>query len=213
MDVQTARQPSELGIRIRHRRQALGLTIHEVADRTGLTTARVDHLENRPFSLTGAELVRLAHALDLSVDELTRADRVRTPRRMPVAPLLEPMRKDECSQLIAAGEVGRIAYDGVDGLVVLPVNYCTLGELIVFRTASDSAVAQFDLAQIAFELDFIDDGMHDGWSVLVNGVVRPAIDSEIQAVHERVEPWAGGTRESYMAIEPYSITGRRIRSW
>lgn len=204
---------SDLGTRIRDRRRALGLTVAEVAVRTGLSTRRVDHIETRPFALTGAELVRLAHALDTTVTDLTRADPARVPRRAPMAPTLDPMRKEECRRLIEAGDVGRIGYTGVDGLVVIPINYCTLGELIVFRTAADSAVAQFDLAPIVFELDAFDEGMHDGWSVLVNGTVRPATDLEIEAVHDRVDPWAGGTRDTYMVIDPHRITGRRIRSW
>ncbi|WP_432877278.1 hypothetical protein ACQPYH_28410 [Kribbella sp. CA-245084] len=55
--------------------------------------------------------------------------------------------------------------------------------------------------------------MQDGWSVLVNGTVRPAVDLEIEAVRNRVEPWAGGTRDTYLAIERHRVTGRRIRSW
>ncbi|TCC07839.1 helix-turn-helix domain-containing protein [Kribbella soli] len=212
MDAETRDRRNDLGTRIRHRRQALGLTIAEVSDRTGLESGRLDHIETRPFALTGAELVRLAHALDLTVTDLT-ADRPKAARRAPAAPVLDPMRKEECRRLIEAGSVGRIAYDGVDGLVVIPVNYCTLGELIVFRTAADSAVAQYDLAPIVFELDVVDEGMHNGWSVMVNGTVRPALDTEIESVHDRVEPWAGGTRDTYMTIDPHRTTGRRIRSW
>lgn len=213
MDLQSTGRHGDLGIRIRHRRQALGLTIADVADRTGLTVARVEHLETPAFAVTGGELVRLAHALDTDVEGLTGTAHPRTSGPPVVMPLLEPMRKDECTKLIEAGVVGRIAYDGVDGLIVIPINYCMLGELIIFRTASDSAVAQYDLARIAFELDVVDEGLRDGWSVLVNGVVRPAIDLEIEAVRDRVEPWAGGTRDAYMAIEPHRLTGRRIRSW
>ncbi|GAA1599377.1 MULTISPECIES: helix-turn-helix domain-containing protein [Kribbella] len=212
MDTQTSGS-SDLGTRIRHRRQALGLSTAEVAERSGLATDRIEYIETRPAALTGAELVRLSHALDLSVQDLTAADRPRTPRRPPVAPALEPMRKVECRRLIEAGSVGRIAYQGSDGLVVIPVNYCTLGDLVIFRTASDSTVAQYDLAPIVFQLDAFDEGMHDGWSVLVDGTVRPAVAAEIEAVHDNVEPWAGGTRDTYLAIEPRRITGRRIRSW
>ncbi|TDO48331.1 transcriptional regulator with XRE-family HTH domain [Kribbella sp. VKM Ac-2571] len=212
MDAQTNGRHSDLGTRIRHRRQSLGLTLAEVAIRTGLDTGRIDHIETRPFALTGAELARLAHALDLTVTDLT-SDRPKPDRRTPVAPALDPMRKEECRRLIEAGSVGRIAYHGVDGLVVIPVNYCTLGELIVFRTAADSAVAQYDLEPIVFELDAFDEAMHDGWSVMVNGTVRPAVDTEIASVHDRVEPWAGGTRDTYMVIDPHRTTGRRIRSW
>ena len=208
-----SQKPSDLGIRIRHRRQALGLSTTEIAERTGLSTERVEHIETAPFALTGGELARLSRALDISIGDLTGTRRSGTPRRPPIAPVLEPMRKEECVALIDAGGVGRIAYNGADDLMVFPVNYCYLNDLIVFRTAADSAVAQYDLAPIAFEIDFTDEGMQDGWSVLVQGVVRPVTSQELVAARGRVEPWAGGTRESYMAIEPHRITGRRIRSW
>lgn len=210
---QTAGTPSDLGIRIRHRRLAIGLSRAEVAQRTGLSTARIEHIETRPFALTGGELARLSRALDITIEELTGPHHPRTPRRAPIAPVLEPMRKEECVKLIEAGGVGRIAFDGADDLVVIPVNFCYLNDLIIFRTAADSEVAQYDLAPIAFEIDFVDEGFQDGWSVLVNGVVRPGTSEESDASHDRVEPWAGGTRETCMVIEPHRITGRRIRTW
>lgn len=213
MDTQTAGGPSSLGARIQHRRQALGLSTTEVADRTGLTTDRIEHIETRPFALTGAELVRLAHALDVSVDDLTTAKPPAAPHQPPLVPVLQPMRRNECLVLIESGTIGRIAYAGADEVVVIPVNYACRDGLIVFRTAADSAVAQYDLAPIAFELDHFDEGMQDGWSVLVNGTVRPATDEETAAVQQLVTPWAGGTREAHMIIEPNRITGRRVRSW
>ncbi|MEU4191716.1 pyridoxamine 5'-phosphate oxidase family protein [Kribbella sp. NPDC026611] len=204
---------SGLGSRIQHRRLALGLSTAEVAERTGLSARRIEHIETRPFVLTGAELVQLAHALDSTVDDLTGPHTPFGVRRAPLTPVLQPMRRDECLALVEAADVGRIAYRGADELVVIPVNYCYHDNLILFRTAADSAVAQYDLEPIAFELDSFDEGMHDGWSVLINGKVRPATDLESDAAYGRVEPWAGGRRDTCLAIEPHQITGRRIRSW
>ncbi|MET9273550.1 pyridoxamine 5'-phosphate oxidase family protein [Kribbella sp. NPDC003557] len=213
MDTQTTGGPSSLGTRIRHRRQALGLSPAEVAERAGLTADRIKQIETRPFALTGAELLRLAHALDATIEELTGPRHPAGAHQPPIDPVLEPMRREECIVLIRSGSVGRIAYAGIDEVVVIPVNYCYRDELIVFRTAADSAVAQFDLEPVAFELDLFDEGMQDGWSVLVNGMVRPATEAETAAARGRVDPWAGGTRDTYMVVDPRRITGRRIRSW
>jgi transcriptional regulator with XRE-family HTH domain len=210
---QTTDEPSDLGLRIRDRRLALGLSTAEVAERTDLNVERIEHIETQPFALTGGELARLSRALDITIGNLTGPHHPRTARRPPTAPVLQPMRPEECITLIEAGDVGRIAYSRADELLVIPVNYCYLNELILFRTAADSAVAQYDLAPIAFELDFIDRGFRDGWSVLVNGTVRPATVEESKAARGLVEPWAGSTRETHMVIEPRRITGRRIRSW
>ncbi|MEU8226138.1 pyridoxamine 5'-phosphate oxidase family protein [Kribbella sp. NPDC048915] len=210
MDAQIAGDSSNLGTRIRHRRRALGLTTAEIADRAGLTADRVEHIETRPFALTGAELLRLANALDATVEDLTGPRRV-VPHQPPLAPSLEPMRREECVVLLSAGTVGRIAFNGVDEIVVFPVNYRYHNDLIVFRTAADSTVAQYDLEPVAFELDHIDEGMQEGWSVLVNGTLRPATPEEATAA--QVTPWAGGTRDTHMTIEPHQITGRRIQTW
>ena len=204
--------PDDLGTRARRRRLALGLSTAEVARRTSLTTDHIESIENRPVALTGGELARLARALDISISDLVEPRRHKSTRRAPMAPLLEPMRREECIKLIGAEDVGRIAFNGADGLVVFPVNYCYLNDLIVFRTAADSAVAQYGLAPIAFELDFVDEGLRDGWSVLVNGMVRPATSEETEVARDRVEPWAGGVRESYMVVEPSRVTGRHVRS-
>ncbi|MFK4084822.1 helix-turn-helix domain-containing protein [Kribbella sp. NPDC020789] len=206
------RVPSDVGIRIRQRRQALGLSTADVADRTGLATDRIERFETGPFSLTGLELIRLARALDLTVRELVGRHQPAGSATGPLAPQLQPMRKPECVELLRAGQVGRLAYNGAEGLVVFPVNYRWIGEVIVFRTAADSSIAQYDLEPVAFELDFVDEALHDGWSVLVNGMVRPAEDAE-QAAAGAVDAWAGGARQACMAVEPGRITGRRIRSW
>lgn len=210
---QTTGTPSDFGLRIRRRRLALGLSTTEVAERTGSSTDRIEQVETGPFALTGGELARLARALDTDIGDLTEPPHPRNVHRAPIAPVLDPMRREECTELIDAGDVGRIAYNRADELVVIPVNYCHLNGLIIFRTAADSAVAQYDLAPVAFELDDLDEGMREGWSVLVNGMVRPATTEETQVARGRVEPWAGGTRETYMVVEPHRITGRRIRSW
>ncbi|MFI7063638.1 helix-turn-helix domain-containing protein [Kribbella sp. NPDC050124] len=205
--------PGDLGTRVGRRRTSLGLSTAEVAQRTGISTHRIERLEQGPIALTAGELSRLARALDTTISDLCAPPRHRTTPRSRLAPLLEPMRRDECVTLIASRVVGRIAFNRADELVVIPVNYCYGNDLIVFRTAADSAVAQYDLAPIAFEIDTVDEGLRDGWSVLVNGIVRPATEPEIETARDRVEPWAGGTRDTYMAIEPRRITGRRIRSW
>ena len=68
---------------------------------------------------------------------------------------------------------------------------------------------------VAFEIDRIDDGMREGWSVLVTGRARVLTEPELHvlAAGVTVEPWAGGARDLYVAVEPENITGRRIRAW
>ncbi|MFI6674299.1 pyridoxamine 5'-phosphate oxidase family protein [Kribbella sp. NPDC050470] len=139
--------PGDFGNRVRHRRTELGLSTSEVAERTGMSTRRIEQVETRPVALTAGELARLARALGTTISELSAPLQHRTTRRARMGPLLEPMRRDECVKLVESGVVGRIAFNSADGLVVIPINYCWVGDLIVFRTAADSAVAQYDLAR------------------------------------------------------------------
>jgi nitroimidazol reductase NimA-like FMN-containing flavoprotein (pyridoxamine 5'-phosphate oxidase superfamily) len=120
---------------------------------------------------------------------------------------------------VAQHEVGRIAYNGRYGPTVLPVNYRLYEDSVVFRTGQDSALDE-DLRtgiadaeyKIAFEIDELDPGAREGWSVLIQGSAHHVTAEQERAAVARtgVSPWAGGTKELYMRIVPTRITGRRI---
>lgn len=137
---------------------------------------------------------------------------VRKQRRTPAHPFLEGVRRQDCVRLLEPGGIGRIAYEWAGQLVVVPVNFCWSGHAIVFRTAADSAIAQYGVEPAAFEVDQLDAELQQGWSVLVNGRARPATEDEAAAAEGLVEPWAGGDRAVYVVIEPDQISGRRIRT-
>jgi nitroimidazol reductase NimA-like FMN-containing flavoprotein (pyridoxamine 5'-phosphate oxidase superfamily) len=135
-------------------------------------------------------------------------------------PELEALDEAECLRLIAPGGIGRIAYSGRYGPTVLPVNYTLYERTIVFRTAQDSPTDE-DLRtgianaeyRVAFEIDEIDLGAREGWSVLIQGPVHHVeSDGERASVLKAgVETWPGGDRELFLRIVPSRITGRRIR--
>jgi nitroimidazol reductase NimA-like FMN-containing flavoprotein (pyridoxamine 5'-phosphate oxidase superfamily) len=136
------------------------------------------------------------------------------------SPALQQLDEAECLRLISPGGVGRLAYSGRFGLTVLPVNYRVHDAAIVFRTAHDGSTDQ-DLRtgiagadfMVAFEIDDIDAGAREGWSVLIQGPahhVESAAD-RTSILAAGVEPWAGGDRELFLRITPTRITGRRIR--
>jgi nitroimidazol reductase NimA-like FMN-containing flavoprotein (pyridoxamine 5'-phosphate oxidase superfamily) len=133
---------------------------------------------------------------------------------------VEELDEAECLRLISAGGVGRIAYTGRFGPVVLPVNYKLHEGAIVFRTAPGSPMDE-DLRtgisdadyQVAFEIDEVDLAAREGWSVLVQGAAHHVESDAERASLTRagVEPWPGGERELFLRIIPSRITGRRIR--
>jgi nitroimidazol reductase NimA-like FMN-containing flavoprotein (pyridoxamine 5'-phosphate oxidase superfamily) len=129
-------------------------------------------------------------------------------------PELEELPFDECLQLLRDGSVGRIAFSVNDFPVVFPVNYrlveTSAPPWIALRTRPGNVIDDAPLAT-AFEIDSIDDQHHLGWSVLVRGTLD-RVDPDAAGFRERFDPdpWLGTERESWLAIAPFSITGRRL---
>lgn len=62
--------PVTIGTRIRTRRQALGLTLKDIADREGINTGGLSEMENDKYLPSAPTLIALSRALDVSVDWL-----------------------------------------------------------------------------------------------------------------------------------------------
>ena len=134
--------------------------------------------------------------------------------------VFEELDEDECLKLIARGGIGRIAYTGRFGPVVLPVNYVWRDGAVVFRTAAHGPLDE-DLRtgitdadyKVAFEIDSIDLASQRGWSVLIQGPAHHVAGAEEEEVRRAgVESWAPGDRELFVRIVPSRITGRRVGS-
>src|ERR1700748_56942 len=112
--------------------------------------------------------------------------------------VIEELDEAESLQLIAAGELGRIAYQSRFGPAVLPVNYKWYDGAVVFRTARHSALDE-DLQTgisggdylVAFEIDEIDNPGRQGWSVLIQGPAHH-VEGETEsaaAAEDGLEAW------------------------
>jgi nitroimidazol reductase NimA-like FMN-containing flavoprotein (pyridoxamine 5'-phosphate oxidase superfamily) len=175
----------------------------------------LEHLEEHPAEVTPAALLRLARALDVNVAVLLGEGVSLPPGRGGAGshPVFEAIGDKECDRLLAAGGVGRVVLVEERGPVAFPVNFSLLDGDILFRTAADSPVAAADGQEVGFEVDRIDDALHEGWSVLVTGRARRLVDPDevARARALEVEPWAGGDREVYLRLVPDEVSGRRIR--
>jgi nitroimidazol reductase NimA-like FMN-containing flavoprotein (pyridoxamine 5'-phosphate oxidase superfamily) len=132
--------------------------------------------------------------------------------------VIEELDEEQCLKLISEGGIGRIAYTGRFGPVVLPVNYELLDGTVVFRTAAHgpldedlrTGIANADY-KVAFEIDSIDLAARRGWSVLIQGPAHHLEgDERDAATRARIEPWAPGDREMMVRIVPSRVTGRRV---
>lgn len=215
----TPRDPGptgDIGRRLALRRQELGLTREQVADRAGIAAGYLQYVEEQPSADPGPTfLLRVAEALRTSVPRLRGAQAGLPPGLGEAAahPAFTEVGPDECLELLADHGVGRIAVTTDEGPVILPVNYDMVDGAVVFRTAPASVPALAAGQEVAFEVDRIDEALSEGWSVLVRGDAAEVTSRDaVLDLQERAHsaPWAGGERRTWMRIEPARITGRRI---
>ena len=128
---------------------------------------------------------------------------------------LQPLDLETCIDHLRASEVGRLGTVAKDGVpVVLPVNFRLVETLgltwIALRTRPGNVIDQAG-TKVAFEIDSIDPSHHRGWSVLVRGTLL-RIDPDSAGFRERFDtaPWLETERDSWLVIEPFSITGREL---
>ncbi|MQS17151.1 helix-turn-helix domain-containing protein [Streptomyces kaniharaensis] len=208
--------PGDLGRRVAQRRAQLGLSREQVAERGSMDPGFLEYLETTASPIGLGALTRLADALDTTVGNLLGgghdgpSGRARANARV----LLEELDPAACWAKIAPGGVGRVVLTAPHGLVALPVNYRVLDATILYRTTADGILARAAGSEVAFEVDQLDEVFATGWSVLVNGTVSVVSDEEAVRWFERhadPNPWAGGTRETWMRIRPTGISGRIVR--
>lgn len=127
-------------------------------------------------------------------------------------PPLRPLEPAECWELLRSGHLGRIAFEDVDGILVVPVNYAVDGEEVVFRTQEDNmlGVAATWGRRCAFQVDHHDDTVRQGWTVLVRGELRRASDEEADRLRGLVASWASGDRRVVGRVLADRIDGRRV---
>jgi nitroimidazol reductase NimA-like FMN-containing flavoprotein (pyridoxamine 5'-phosphate oxidase superfamily) len=137
------------------------------------------------------------------------------PSREPPAAqhVLRALSPAECFDLLGPGGIGRVGFTAAAGIMVLPVNFAVAGKTIVFRTARDTLLALYANAPVSFQVDRLDEALHEGWSVLAHGRAHEVTDEHaVKRLEDstHLEPWAGGARDVYIRITLTRISGRRI---
>lgn len=123
----------------------------------------------------------------------------------------------ECTALLAAGQVGRVAFLADGEPEIFPVTYLTDGSAVVFRSAVGSKLsAALEQAAVAFEIDGVDVAHRHGWSIVVKGTCEEVVDDpslsrlEATGFQSWIETTETAERFRWIRIRPYSITGRQI---
>ena len=127
---------------------------------------------------------------------------------------LEVIGRQECLELLAQQEYGRLGVVVGRQPVVLPINYAMDGDRPVFRTGPGGKFhAMVHGAKVALEIDEVDPDDHSGGSVLVEGRAEEVVDAaELERLAETCPllPWAEGDRSHWMVIVASRIGGRRV---
>jgi len=118
----------------------------------------------------------------------------------------------ECMELLGAHEVGRLAFNDDEGVLVLPVNFAVDDGTILVTTSPTGRLATFaTIGSVAFEVDEADNYTESGWSVLVRGTAAVVPADQLRGTAANApEPWVDGDRTLVLRITPREITGRRL---
>ena len=102
----------------------------------------------------------------------------------------------KCEELLRAAIVGRVAYNTDEGPQIVPVNYTTVDQAIVFRTGPDTQLGRHAVGRpLAFEIDQVDYDDHKGWSVVAGGIGELVEDTaSLEEANAVLEPQAVGGR-------------------
>ncbi len=121
---------------------------------------------------------------------------------------------EECLALLRRKPVGRVAMTTAAGLRILPVSYSLVDDKIVFRTLPYGEIANNVVdAEVAFEVDELDEDLRRGWSVMAAGRCHRIEDpDEVQRIRATAdpEPWAAGLRHLYFRVDWTTLTGRQV---
>ena len=119
----------------------------------------------------------------------------------------------DCWKYLQSSYIGRLAV--INGAVpeIFPVNFVTVGETVVFRTAPGTKLRAFlSGAAVAFEVDGLNAYATEVWSVVVKGMPG-AFDGDPASLQEAGpdrEPWQPGLKEHLLQITPTEVSGRRF---
>jgi uncharacterized protein len=127
---------------------------------------------------------------------------------------LERLDRDECLELLASEEVGRLAIVDFGSPTIFPVNYVMDGDTPVFRTDPGTKLDHGPRSRACFEVDAFDRATRTGWSVIVFGRLEEVTGFDGRASRRvralPIDPWAGGEKQHWMRVVPDRMTGRRI---
>ena len=127
---------------------------------------------------------------------------------------LDTLNEDECRSYLEQATIGRVGASLRGSVEVLPVVYTLHDGKIAFRAVSRTRLrAIVREPVVTFEVDSADPVTKTGWSVVVRGAARLVSqpDELERLASAGLDPWVDGEDDLWLVIEPWKITGRRLR--
>ena len=211
----TSGSGGDLSRRVAQRRAELGLSLEEVGRDAGIDPGYLNYLEhNAEAKLSGGSLVLLSMVLQTTPQALLGGHRALPDEKYDTGPHpeLDPLTAEQCDVHLGMGKYGRLVYGAGRGPVAIPVNYEYTEGQIIISTDPEKADWLDGLRIVGFEVDRVDEGLSEGWSVLVTGEVRKVDDpEEIKKLSSlELASWGDRGEHTLIAITPTQITGRVI---
>ncbi len=128
-------------------------------------------------------------------------------------PLVHELSPEECWARLRTSVVGRLAIPGAERLELFPVNFVVDDRTVVFRTDPGTKLtASNQEAAVAFEADGFEPATNEAWSVVLNGILEPAVGaSEVGEFLERpLFPWQYGEKAFVVRVIPALVSGRQF---
>lgn len=128
---------------------------------------------------------------------------------------IEHLSEEECWELLAAHEYGRLAVSVAGKPDIFPVNYVVYEDAVIFRTAEGSKLASVAInSAVAFEIDGYDPANNSAWSVVLHGhavlIEHGALEEELE--HLPLFPWNITPKRRLVEIQSHDLHGRRFEA-
>ncbi|MFN0027628.1 MAG: pyridoxamine 5'-phosphate oxidase family protein [Acidimicrobiales bacterium] len=123
---------------------------------------------------------------------------------------LEVLDYDECTLLLASADIGRLAWVGPAGALLVPVNFEWTGTAIRIRTDPGARVQEIIDHPVAFEIDGLDPRQRIGWSVVVTGPAQLVDEAPGSSRTASLRSWAPGSKSLCVEVVARNISGRRL---
>jgi nitroimidazol reductase NimA-like FMN-containing flavoprotein (pyridoxamine 5'-phosphate oxidase superfamily) len=138
------------------------------------------------------------------------------PPSRPAGQVLSAIGEQECFELLAGQNLGRLAVIRDGRPEIFPVNYALDDRTVVIRTAAGVKLDFGSFSHVALEVEQIDTKSREGWVVVLKGFAEEVTDAgDTWSVHAREaarDPWVQGDHEHFLAISHAEVSGRRLSS-